>query len=223
MCKSFHSQTWSRTTDDESFRATQPALFDGKHYNIGNKSSRSYKKKELTGHSGRFLHQSLSTRLIHSPGLQLTCEKTGSRFETRRVVWEEQISAPTSTPTAAMRRPLLPVHPFVWLRGHTTALNRAFLDLLACWKRREKSWDPHAPYLNSIAKTENQHLIEPSITILTENQLRKNLRSHLLLAVSFISNLIHGNNIGTSTCEALSNKDPNASPTGVPLGADAGT
>lgn len=66
--------------------ATQPALFDGKHYNIGNKSSRSYIKKELTGHSGRFLHQSLSTRLIHSPGLQLTCEKTGSRVEARHVV-----------------------------------------------------------------------------------------------------------------------------------------
>lgn len=63
----------------------------------------------------------------------------------------------------------------------------------------------------SKSKIPNAKLIEP--LILTENQLPKNLHSHLLLAVSFIPNrLIYSPKIGTSPYEALFNKGPDASP-----------
>lgn len=76
------------------------------------------------------------------------------------------------------------------------------------------TWDPtpsYAPYLNPVAEIKNRHLIEPLVTILTENQLPKFLWGHLLLAVAFIFNRLHHDKIHTSPYEALFGKVPDAS------------
>lgn len=142
---------------------------------------------------------------IHSTWLQITYEKTGSRFQARFAVWEEQKDRThhQCVPLLPCAAPCCQCTPFARLWRQAAALNCALLGLIACWKYWENSLNPNA-------EIKNRHLIEPFI--LTEHQLLKNLHSHLLLAVSFIPNrLIYSPKIGTSPYEALFNKGPDAS------------
>lgn len=75
-------------------------------------------------------------------------------------------------------------------------------------------WDPtplYTPYLNPVAEIQNQHLIEPAITVLTENQLPKYLWGHTILDIIFIYNHLVHQKLGTSPHQALFGKTPDAS------------
>jgi hypothetical protein len=72
-------------------------------------------------------------------------------------------------------------------------------------------WDPSPRYrsvLNPIAEIKNRNIIEPTISVMTENQLPRYLWDHIVQAVVFIYNRLLHDSIGKTPYEALYGVQP---------------
>jgi hypothetical protein len=74
-------------------------------------------------------------------------------------------------------------------------------------------WDPLPRYrlvLNPIAEIKNRHIVEPTISVMTENQLAKYLWDHIVLGIVYVYNHLLHDSIGMTPYKALHGVKPDA-------------